>query len=120
MLANNGDRLAEVEAELRTLSHGVEPRKVARQIIELLNERDRLLGVWTRTCRQCGDSFNASRADRQYCSRACQQSAYRRRALRLRVTASNEIRPAHGVPASNGQCGDSTTATATRGQGTAT
>lgn len=114
MRANNAERLAEVEHELRSLGNGIEPRQAARRILALLNERDRLLGVWTRKCIVCGDSFNASRADARYCSTRCKQSAYRDRALRMRVTASSEIWPVNGVPASDVQSGGSTTATATQ------
>ncbi len=96
-------RLHKIDRELRTLSRGLEPRETARRILELLNERDRLLGAWTRTCRQCGELFNASRADARYCSAGCKQSAYRNRALRMRVTTSDSIRPVRGVSASSGQ-----------------
>lgn len=114
MRADSVKRLAEVEHELRALGRGIEPRKVAMQILELLNERDTLRGVWLRACSQCGESFIVKRADAKYCSRAYKQSAYRNRALRMRVIASDSVRPVCGVPASHGQSGDSTTATATQ------
>ena len=118
MRAGNAQRLAEVEAELRTLGHGVEPREAAKQIITLLNERDQLRGSWSRTCLVCGDSFRTSRAHAQYCGDRCRQRA-RRQPVTDHVTDSSEIPPVCGVPASKGQSGGSTTATATAGQGTA-
>ena len=118
MRPGTADRLAEVERELRTLGGGIEPRQTAKRILQLLNERDRLLGVWTRTCLVCGDSFPTSRAHAQYCGDRCRQRA-RRQPVTDRVTDSSEIPPVCGVPASRGQSGGSTTATATAGQGTA-
>ena len=119
-MTTTAPQLAAIDAKLAILSHGLEPRRTARRILELLNERERLLGSYARTCLECGEPFTASRADRQYCSRACQQSAYRRRALRLRVTASSEIRPVCGVAGLNGQSGGSTTASPTASHGAAT
>lgn len=119
MATTTAQQLADIDRELRKRCRGHEPRKMAKRILTLLNERDRLLGVWTRTCVACGDSFNASRADAQYCSARCKQAAYRDRALRMRVTASSEIRPACGVPVSNGQSGGSTAAAAARAKETA-
>ncbi len=119
MRPGTAQRLATIEAELRSLGHGVEPRKVAQQILALLNERDRLLGVWTRTCQQCGDSFNASRADARYCGDRCRQRA-RRQLVTDSVTASGSVRPAHGDTASREQSGGPSTPTATAGQGAAT
>lgn len=100
--ANNAERLAELEHELRTLGNGIEPRRAARRILLLLHERDRLRGSWSRTCCQCGDSFNASRADARYCSDRCRQRA-RRQLVTDNVTASGPVRPVCGVTASNGQ-----------------
>lgn len=118
MRADNTKRLAEVEHELQTLGSSIEPRKVARRILDLLYERDRLRGVWL--CLQCGGPFVAIRDHARYCSPACRQSAYRDRALRMRVTDSGSVRPVCGVPTSNGQSGGSTATAATRGEGAAT
>ena len=93
-IADAASRLAELDRELRSLSRGVEPRQAATQIITLLNERDRLRGVWTRTCVWCGDSFNASRAHAQYCSAQCRKRSSRD--VTDRVTDSGEIQPVCG------------------------
>jgi hypothetical protein len=37
----------------------------------------------SRSCVECGDHFEPRRTDSQYCSTACKQKAYRKRALRI-------------------------------------
>ena len=76
--ANNAKRLVEVEHELRALGNGLEPRATARRILELLNERDRLLGSYARTCVECGEPFTTKRAQAQYCGDRCRQRSCRR------------------------------------------
>ena len=90
--ANNAERLAEVEQELRALGNGLEPRTTARRILELLNERDRLLGSYARTCVECGEPFTTKRAQAQYCSDRCRQRSCRRVTDRVTEPESVESR----------------------------
>ncbi len=123
MRPGNARRLAAIQHELQLLAHGVEPRKVAQQILLLLDEQDRLrvAGGSHVRCAHCHETFVPPRVDSRHCSRACRQAAYRQRVTdhRKSVTPLADGEPRYGGTASSGRRAGPTTATATQGQGAA-
>ena len=117
-------RLAEVEAELRMLGVGPEPRETAKRILTLLDEQDNLLvatGSHVR-CSHCHGTFVPPRIDSRHCSRACRQAAYRQRVTDKvkSVTPLANRQAAHGPPASREQSGSSSAASPPASHGAAT
>ncbi|MCH8315456.1 MAG: hypothetical protein IIA64_05740 [Planctomycetes bacterium] len=124
MRPRNAQRLTAIEAELRTLGSGPEPRETARRVLQLLDEQDNLLvasGSHVR-CAHCHGTFVPPRVDSRHCSRACRQAAYRKRVTDKgkSVTPLANRHATHGVPASRDKPDGQSTASPTASHGAAT